>query len=369
MHLFKQKKSKYWWFKFTHNGRLYRESTKLANKQKARDYASAYRTKLIEGEIGLKRKEPAPTFDAAMDKFLEESKIQHAAHPNTTRRYETASKPLKRFFRKTPIDQITADDVKEYRRRRLREKGERTKRELRPATINRELACLRALFNSYIEDGTITVNPVSKRRGKRGVFMEEDNLQTFSLSHEGEEKYLAECSQPHKDLAIIMLETGMRPSEVARITKANVHLKQNYVFNPHGKTKAAKRKIPLTARAADVLRRRMEQAKGDYLFPHEKDANKPLVKTNHAHEGAVSRAELEKFRIYDLRHTFATRAVESGMDLVTLAGVLGHSKLEMVMRYAHPTEKHWAAAMKRLEEHTSTQKIEQKTTETNAYIN
>jgi hypothetical protein len=194
MYLFKQQKSKFWWFKFTHNGRLVRKSTKLANKQKAREFADAYRTKLIEGEIGLNRKAPAPTFIEAMDKFIEESKVQHEDHPNTTRRYVAASHPLKRFFKNTPIDQITADDVKDYRRRRLQEKGERTKRALRPATLNRELAAARAMFDMFIDADVITTNLVSKRRGKRGVFLEENNEQMFVLSHADEEKYLAECS-------------------------------------------------------------------------------------------------------------------------------------------------------------------------------
>ena len=50
------------------------------------------------------------------------------------------------------------------------------------------------------------------------------------------------------------------------------------------------------------------------------------------------------------RHAFATRAAMSGMDLVTLAAVLGHSRIQMVLRYAHPTEEHQSHAMKRFEE-------------------
>jgi len=58
---------------------------------------------------------------------------------------------------------------------------------------------------------------------------------------------------------------------------------------------------------------------------------------------------VKTFRLYDLRHTWATRATEAGMDLPTLAALLGHSKLNMVMRYAHRQEQHQAEAMKRLE--------------------
>lgn len=58
---------------------------------------------------------------------------------------------------------------------------------------------------------------------------------------------------------------------------------------------------------------------------------------------------MRQFRLYDLRHTFATRAAEAGVDLVTLAAMLGHSRVQMVMRYAHPTEEHQFNAIRKME--------------------
>src|SRR5262249_26901401 len=98
--------------------------------------------------------------------------------------------------------------------------------------------------------------------------------------------------------------------------------------------------------------------KGVYLFPHRKDANKPILKVNNAHDRAVKKSNVRKFRLYDLRHTWATRAAESGeVDMATLAALLGHSKLNMVMRYAHSQERHQADAVKRLEKVNAARQI------------
>jgi len=144
-----------------------------------------------------------------------------------------------------------------------------------------------------------------------------------------------------------MVETGMRPEEVCRIRRENVHLDQGYVFNPFGKTKAARRKLWLSeqqSRSIEILTNRLANIKGEHLFPGRVE-DKPIIKVNAAHDSAVKRSGVARFRLYDLRHTFATRAAESGVDIVTLAAILGHSKLAMVLRYCHPSEQHQAAAM------------------------
>ncbi|MGH9943455.1 MAG: tyrosine-type recombinase/integrase, partial [Pyrinomonadaceae bacterium] len=104
--------------------------------------------------------------------------------------------------------------------------------------------------------------------------------------------------------------------------------------------------------ACAVLEKRLENTKGEYLFASGRgadDGSKPVVKLNNAHRGAVMRAKVKSFRLYDLRHTFATRAAEAGVDLVTLAAMLGHSRIQMVLRYAHPSEEHQFNAMKKME--------------------
>ena len=359
MNIYKRDGSGPYWYRFNFKGKEIRRSSKVYNKEVAKDIASAYRTQLCKGEVGIEEpeeKEPIPRFKQAMEDFLEWAKIEYAAHPATARRYQTSSKALLAYFGNNPaIDRIDSDDVEKFKTWRTKQKKlapvkkirkhgsshAKTSHKLRPATINRELACLKHLFKR--NESIVPHNPV------KGVnFLDEDNEQTRVLSIEEEKLYLLAASQPLQDMATLMLETGMRPEEVYRIRRQNVHLDKGYLFNPFGKTKAAKRKVPLSLAASNVLLKRLEneKIKGDYLFPG-RSTNAPIVKVNAAHTAAVKRSKVAYFRLYDCRHTWATRMAQAGVDLVTLAAMLGHSKTNMVMRYAHPTEEHQFAAMEK----------------------
>ncbi len=55
------------------------------------------------------------------------------------------------------------------------------------------------------------------------------------------------------------------------------------------------------------------------------------------------------FVLYDFRHTFATRLAQAGVDLATLAALLGHNSLRIVQKYVHPTADHKRKAMETYE--------------------
>ena len=111
-----------------------------------------------------------------------------------------------------------------------------------------------------------------------------------------------------------------------------------------GKSRAAKRTLKLVGDVYDLVE---ERARGreasEFLIPG-RNADKPFAPMNNAHHetcvraGLVDSAGRRDIRIYDFRHTFATRMASRGMPLTTLAAILGHSNLRCVMCYVHPSQ-------------------------------
>lgn len=347
------KRGAYYWMQFTFNGKRIQQSTRCKNKRDAEDIERAYRTQLIKGEVGIEPKKEIPTFDKAVKEFLIWSKNEHREKRNTQQGYEGSCKSLLVFFKDQPLDKIEPQDVERYKIWRAKQPLKtiklpasklKNKKTVANATINRELACLRLIFNQYIKFDILTKNPVSKVK-----FLKENLDRWRVLSREEELLYLMAATQPLQDIATLMLECGCRPEELFRLERKNVHLADGYLFIPFGKTRNAKRLIPLSTRATDILVRRIGETTCKYIFTG-KNAENPITTLKKAHAGALKRSKIGHCRLYDLRHTFASRFVESGGDLITLKDLLGHASLNMVLRYAHPSQEHRFTAIKKMEE-------------------
>jgi integrase len=216
-------------------------------------------------------------------------------------------------------------------------------------TVNRALTTLKLLYHQAERSGYIVRNPVA------GVAMFPEPLDSMRvISFEEQAAYLTETSQPLHDIAKIILNTGMRPEEVFRLRTANLDFTQKTIFNPYGKTKAARRTIPMTDEVLSLLKENVKKSTKlgtPYVFPSPHDVQKPIGSVKKAHSAAVKRANIEgHFRLYDLRHTWATRAVQSGADLPTLSSLLGHASILMTMRYVHPAAEQKRVVMEKFEQ-------------------
>lgn len=357
MALYKRKNSRYWWLDFEFEGRRHQVSTKLRNMRAALTFEAAYRTQLANDKVDLRPRGLVPSFrDAAAD-FLTYSELHNIE--STHRRYLTASKAPLKFFGIKAVNTFNRETIEKFVawRRNQKKKAPIRKVKKRPAstiskkisaaTVNRELAFVRIVFNRLIENDVLVKNPLFKFK-----FLTE-NEDTFRVLERAEDSlYLTACSEPLRDVAKIILGSGLRPSEVFMLKKSDVNFDTGFISVSSGKSKAARRRIPMSKSVRAVLKSRVNTAPGLYVFGGGRDgkSEEPIVKLTNSHLVALELSKLKPpFRLYDLRHTFATRWVEDGMDIISLKDILGHSSIRMVLKYAHPGEQHRADQMSKID--------------------
>src|SRR5271169_1756746 len=151
MAVYKQSKSKYWWYKFFWNGELIRESTKQTNKRVAEQMEAAHRTALAKGEVGIRERKVVPTLAEFADQaFLPFVRATSKEKPNTVRFYENSVENLKAYGKLASLrlDTITSDVVAGFvAHRQAQRQKRRNNKALEVSTVNRDLATLRRMFH------------------------------------------------------------------------------------------------------------------------------------------------------------------------------------------------------------------------------
>ena len=160
----------------------------------------------------------------------------------------------------------------------------------------------------------------------------------------GNKAIAVERYQVLHDATRLILLQGVRPEEVMEARAENVV--GDYWTVTDGKSTSARRKLRLTAEAKTILDGRKLAERGGWLFPGKFAGHVTTFAKLHARALELSKLG---FCIYDLRHTFATRAAAAGMPVTTLAAILGHSDLRCVMKYVHTQQADIDAGMRLLD--------------------
>ena len=324
---------------------LIQRSARTGNKRKAGEVQEEHRRALRLGQVHPL--DPWPKVSAAtppsLRNFAERFKQYVSAHTKkgTPRFYGECLARLTEYpaLADAVLCDISSEVVSKYAQYRL------SVAENSVSTVNGDIRTLRRLLNLACEWGLIANVPkVHELPGDAG--------RERVISHKEESAYLANASPTLHDVAILAVDSGLRPnSELFPLEWADVMLQgtpeaPNGVMRVRqGKTSNAVRSVPLTPRAKEVLlcrkQRRTEGAK--YVFPGPGRSGH-IITVQHAHEHAMRTTGLEAFPFYCWRHTFGTRCAESGMDRFSLARLMGHSSPRVAERYyVHVTEPHVAA--------------------------
>jgi integrase len=343
----KKRRDPVWWCSFVVNKKRYQFSTQRRSKTAARDVESKLRNAVLDDTIGLIYRRTVPLFKDEFQNFLKWIQTHRAAR--TYERYHSAGVVLRKHFGEMRIDEIDEDDVQEFIKSRQTHRSRGKGIGVGNGTINADIAVACVMFSRLQNKGKVKTNPFA------GQSLDEPPPRKYRvLSYREEEIYLAYAKRPLRDLAVLMIEQGCRPDEIRRLLRSDVNLAEGQMEITYGKTASAVRTLNLTARSREVLAKLVSEAKGEALFPTEKDADRPARRIDEAHIDTMREImkdypKFRRFCVYDLRHSFASRAAMAGVDLVTLSGLLGHADIRMCKKYAHPQAEHRAEMMKKLE--------------------
>jgi integrase len=329
--IYKQPRSRFWWYKFTWRGEAIRESTKQTNKRVAEQMEAAHKTALAKGEVGTREKRPAPTLAEFSGRdFLPFVRSTFSEKPHTRLFYECGVKSLlaDEKLAARPLDSITSEHIASFLAKR-REQG------LQTSSMNRKLQVLLRMFHLAQEWGK-TEKALPKVRILPG-----ENHRERVLTPEEEARYVEGARKWDQgplllpDVATILLDCALRPEECFRLRWENV--RDGGIVIHHGKTENARRHIPVSQRVEAVLEmRRATSAGSPSVFPaRTRSGHIEPASVKRQHLRACAEAKVERFPLYTLRHTCLTRWAPH-MDPWTLAHLAGHRDMAITRRYVHP---------------------------------
>jgi integrase len=240
-------------------------------------------------------------------------------------------------FMNNRMGSITKSDMDRWSKKKLAEG-------ISPETINRASSAIVAVLNKAVEWEVIGLNPLSGRKNlktdKRGVVR--------YLSEEEETRLLKVLEKESGQLPVLitlLLNTGARPKEAFSLSWDNINFNERRLtlkaaFIKSGQT----RHIPINDKLLACLKAWKKESDNTFLFPG-LDPTKPRVTVQKSWKRIKRDANLNNFRLYDVRHTFASKLVMRGIDLYTVSELLGHSSVEMTKIYAHLSPEHLKSAV------------------------
>jgi integrase len=135
----------------------------------------------------------------------------------------------------------------------------------------------------------------------------------------------AACSAGCGDLVEFLAYSGLRANEAANVKWNDIDLERGRLYVAPGKNSKA-RHVPIFAAMADLIRRMKDDPRW-FKNEHRRKAGFVLsvCEADKALTSACAQVGVKRMVRHDLRHLFATRAIESGVDIVTVSRWLGHS--------------------------------------------
>ena len=325
------KKGKNWYIDFYVKGKRKRRKI-VPSKRRAQQVLKDVHIKIAKGEFLGIYDEKKVLFEELAQQYLAFSKA-NKAWSTYQRRDNVSVGHLNLFFKGKYLFEITPKMVEKYKAKRLEK--------VSPATVNRELACLKHMFTKAIEWGYVKANPVKAVKS-----LKEPPGRLRYLRPDEVKRLLDACCGYLRSIVICALNTGMRKGEILGLTWQDIDFENRKITVRNTKNNET-RVIPINQTLYQELCKLSEQSNGEYVFANRNGC--PFGDIKKGFSAALKRAGITDFHFHDLRHTFGSHLVMQGVDLKTVQQVMGHKQIRTTMRYSHLSPEYVQQALERLD--------------------
>jgi integrase len=205
---------------------------------------------------------------------------------------------------------------------------------IRPCTVNKEVSCLKWVFNRAIRHGKLEHNPANgvKKLPENNVRMRVLTQKEFDLLLEKCEKRL----QHLRPVIAMGYYMGMRRSEILFLTWPEVDLKKGFIRLSAERTKTnSQRVIPIHPKVKVILEKLPRGLHTDRVFLRH---GKPFDEVKNSFQSACKNAGIRDFCFHDLRHCAINNLRLAGNDYFEIMSMSGHKTMSVFKRYNLVTE-------------------------------
>jgi len=298
------------------------------NRKLAEIVDSKRKVEIVEGKFLDTNKSNKIKFEVFAKEFVEVySKVNKKSWQSD--QYNLNS--LGKFFAGKYLHEITVKDIENYKVERLKHVIGKHKpgkpKTVAAATVNRELATLKTMFNK-----AVVWKKLKENTAKTIQFLKEPNGRMRFLEEEEITKVLNNSDKKMRPILVLALNTGMRRGEILGLKWHDIDFKRDIITLLDTKN-GEKREVYMNEQVKTALIRVRKNPVSPYIFC-DKDG-KPFYDIRKSFWTVLRKSGIKDFHFHDLRHTFASHLVMSGVDLNTVRELMGHKDIRMTLRYSH----------------------------------
>ncbi len=313
----------------------------------------------LVGELIAAGKAPPPSPDEgsatpianAVELFLGHVKAHSPDKPLTEKRYRQVLDHFERILgKKKYVEAITRSDIDDYKIKRTQDNGDEDKKPAKARTVNFEVSTLRTFFYYLVNERGIRMqNPCARFKPLKDE-KEKARRKPPTYTQDELNRLFGKCDGFEKAAFATLLLTGLREQELCFLTWKDVDLKKETIrvtgagkegFSPKD---YEERLIPLPPDLLALLKKL--HRKSEWAFPTARGTRQTHLLRRL--KRLAKRAKVDHATLHKFRHTYATRLLEKGCDIVTVQHLMGHSDLDTTRQYLNPDDTLKRQAVNRL---------------------